>query len=93
MKMQQKNKECTRKFSPVIEKQKIIDIHERSTYQLLEQYKENSGATPKSYRATKKFHTTLFKKRYQSLYLEQLSLLTKRVGWKVTTIYSHITFE
>ena len=91
--MQQKNKECTTKFSPVIEKQKIIDIHERSTYQLLEQYKENSGATPKSYRATKKAHTTLFKKRYQSLYLEQLSLLTKRVGWKVTTIYSHITFE
>ena len=78
---------------PVIEKQKIIDIRERSTYQLLEQYKENSDGTPKSYRATKKAHTTLFKKRYQPLYLEHLSLLIKRVGRKVAKIYSHFIFE
>ena len=35
----------------------------------------------------------MFKKRYQSLYLEHLSLLIKRPVWKVTKIYSHITFE
>ena len=45
---------------PIIEKQKITDIYERSTNQLLEQYKENSDGTPKSYRATKKADATLF---------------------------------
>ena len=78
---------------PIIGKQKFIDIHERSTLQLLEQYKENSDGTPKSYRATKKAHATLFKKKYEPLYLEHLSLLIKRVVWKVTKIYWHITFE
>ena len=78
---------------PIIEKQKIINIHERPTYQILEQYKENSGGTPKSYRVTKKAHATLLKKRYQPLYLEHLSFLIKRVGWKVTKVYSRITFE
>ena len=94
MKMQHKNKEHITKFLlPSLKNKKTIDTHERSTYQLLEQHKENSDGTPKSYRATKKAHTTLFKKRYQPLYLEHFSLLIKRVGWKVTKIYSHITFE
>ena len=35
----------------------------------------------------------MFKKRFQPLYLEHLSLLIKRAGWKVTKIYSHFTFE
>ena len=34
---------------PIIEKQKIVDMRERSTSQLLEQYKENGDETPKSY--------------------------------------------
>ena len=34
---------------PIIEKQKIVDICERYTSQLLEQYKENGDETPKSY--------------------------------------------
>ena len=94
MKMRHKNKEHITKFLlPSLKNKKTIDTHERSTYQLLEQHKENSDGTPKSYRATKKAHTTLFKKRYQPLYLEHFSLLIKRVGWKVTKIYSHITFE
>ena len=80
-------------YPPIIEKQKIIGVHEKSTYQLLEQYKENSGGTIKSYRASKKAYATLFKKRYQPLYLEHLALLIKRAGWKVTKIYSHWTFE
>ena len=55
-------------YPPIIEKQKIIDVHERSTCQLLEQYKENSDGTIKSYKASKKAHATLFKKGYQPLY-------------------------
>ena len=30
-------------YPSIIEKQKIIDVHERSTYQLLEQYTENDS--------------------------------------------------
>ena len=80
-------------YPPIIQKQKIIDVHERSTYQLLEQYKGNRNGTIKSYRASKKAHATLFKIRYQPLYLEHLALLIKRAGWKVTKIYSYWTFE
>ena len=89
----QKQRACNEISPPITEKQKIIDIHERFTYQLLEQYKENGDGTPKSYRATKKAHAALFKKRYQPLHLEHLSLLIKSVGCKMTKIYSHITFE
>ena len=50
-------------YPPIIEKQKIIDVSERSTYQLLEQYTETGNDYPKNYRATKKAHATLFKKK------------------------------
>ena len=79
-------------YPPIIEKQKIIDVSERSTYQLLEQYTETGNGCPKSYRATKKAHATLFKKKYQPLYLKHLAFLIKRAGWIVTAIYSHWTF-
>ena len=79
-------------YPSIIEKQKIIDVHERSTYQLLEQHTENDSGEPKTYRTTQKAHTTLLKKRYQ-VYLQHLSLLIKRAGWEVKKIYSHWTFE
>ena len=50
-------------YPPIIEKQKILDVSERSTYHLLEQYTETSNGCPKNYRATKKAHATLFKKK------------------------------
>ena len=34
-------------YPSVIEKQKIIDVAERSTYQLIEQYSETSDGNPK----------------------------------------------
>ena len=80
-------------YPPIIEKLKIVDVSERSTYQLLEQYSETGNGCPKNYRATKKAHATLFKKRYQPLYLEHLAFLIKRAGWILTKIYSHWTFE
>ena len=80
-------------YPPIIENQKIIAVSERSPYQLLEQYTETSNSCPKNYRATKKAHTTLFKKRYQPLYLERLAFLIKRAGWTVAKIYSHWSFE
>ena len=35
----------------------------------------------------------LFKKKFIPLYLEDLVFLIKRVGWTVTKIHSHLTFE
>ena len=57
-------------YPSIIEKQKIIDVAERSVYQLMEQYTESRDGKPKSYCATKKAHATLFQKRFQPLYLE-----------------------
>ena len=50
-------------YPPIIEKQKIIDVHDRSTYQLLKQYRGNSDGTIKSYKASKKALATLLKKK------------------------------
>ena len=82
-------------YPSIIEKQKIIDVAERSrsVYQLIEQYTESADGKPRSYRSTKKAHATLFKKRFQPLYLEHLSFRINRAGWKVTKLYSHYSFE
>ena len=80
-------------YLSVIEKQIIIDVAERSVYQLIEQYNEADDGAPRSYCATKKEHATLFQKRFQPLYLEHLSFLINRAGWYVTKLYSHYSFE
>ena len=49
-------------YPPIIENQKIIDPCERSVCHLLEQYSSTEKGNPRSYRATKKAHATLFKK-------------------------------
>ena len=79
-------------YPPIIEKQKIIDPCERSVFQLLEQYIDGESS-PKSYRSTAKAHATLLKKNFLPMYLEDLAFCIKRAGWKVTKIYSHLTFE
>ena len=87
-------------YPSIIEKQKIIDVTERSVYQLIEQYNEAGDGEPRSYRVTKKAHATLFQKRFQPLYLKHLSFLINRAGWRltracwrVTKLYSHYSFE
>ena len=61
IKMQLKNQITYNEiYLPIIEKQKIINACERSIYQLLEQYSTTNKGKPKSYRATKKAHATMF---------------------------------
>ena len=79
-------------FPSVIEKQKVLEAYERSAYQLLELF-DKTKAKPKSYRCTPKPQADLFPKTFIPLSLEDLKFLTKRCRWKVTKIYSHITFE
>ena len=80
-------------YPPIIEKQKIIGPYERSVYQLIEQYAATEKGNPRTYRATKKAHTTLFKQKFHPMYLEHLCFVIKQAGWHVTKIYSHFTFE
>ena len=79
-------------YPPIIEKQKVIDPCERSTYQLLEQFVMGEKG-PSSYKKSAKAHANLFKKLFLPMYLEDLAFFIKRTGWKVTKIYVHLTFE
>ena len=66
---------------PIIEKKKIIDVYERSTYQLLEHYYELINDKVKSYTPTKKAHAALFQKKCFPMYIEYLAIVIKRLGW------------
>ena len=80
-------------FPPVIEKQKVLDADEQSTYQLLDMFDTTVEGKPKTYRCTPKSHTTMFPKKFIPLYLEDLRFLIKRAGWRVTKLYLHFEFE
>ena len=55
-------------YPPIIEKQKIIDLCERSVFQLLEQYVEGSNNNPLAYRATAKAHATILQKKISPIF-------------------------
>ena len=59
----------------------------------MEQYTGSGDGKSKPYRTTKEADATLFQKRFQPLYLEHLSFLINRAGWKVTKLYLHYSFE
>ena len=80
-------------FPPIIEKQNFLDANERSLFQLLELFDKTNDDKLKSYRCAAKSHARMFPKRFIPLYLEDLRFLIKRVGWVVTKLYSHFTFE
>ena len=80
-------------YSPVIEKQKVIDPCRRSVFQLLEQYIEGSINNPLAYHATAKAHATMLQKIFSRIYLEHLVFVIKRAGWEVTKIHAHLTCE
>ena len=83
---------CHKIFPPVIEKQNILEVYERSAYQLVEIF-DKTKKKPKSYHCTPKSHANLFPQSFIPLYLEDLRFLIKGCWWKVTKIYGHFTFE
>ena len=78
---------------PIIEKKKVLDVDERSTFQLLDMFDSTTEGKPKTYRCTPKSQAAMFPKTFIPLYLEDLRFFIKRAGWRVTKLYSHITFE
>ena len=79
-------------YPPIIEKQKVIDPCERSTYHLSEQFAMGKKR-PSSYKKSAKAHANLFKNFFLPMQLEDLAFCIKRAGWKVTKIHAHLTFE
>ena len=59
-------------FPPIIEKEKKIDVNERSLFQLLELFAKTEEGKAKIYRCTAKSHATLFPKKCIPLYIEDL---------------------
>ena len=79
-------------YLSIVEKKKIIDSCERSVFQLLEQHVEGENKNPLAYCETAKAHATMLKKIIP-MYLEHLAFVIKKVGWKITKIHAHLTFE
>ena len=80
-------------YPPIIEKHRIIDPCERSTFQLIEQFIMRENNVPKAYISTAKAHANLFRKNFLPMYLEDLVFCIKRAGWEVTKIHAHLTFK
>ena len=80
-------------YPPIIEKQKIIHHVKDQFISYFEQYSTTAKGKPRSYRAPKKTHATMFKNRFQPTYLEQIFFAVVRAGWKIRKIYTHYTFE
>ena len=63
-------------YPPIIEKQKTIDLCERSVFQLLEKFVKSEKG-PRAYRVSAKAHANLFKKFFLPIYLEDLVFVLK----------------
>ena len=74
---------------PFIEKNTKIEPNERSVYQLLEFYSEDTRGNPKNYKVLAKAHSNLLPKKLVPLYLEEIKFSVLRCGWKVTKLYKH----
>ena len=70
----------------------MLDPTEKLVFQLSETLRM-SDKNPLPFESTVKRHTTMLEKKIIPLYLEHLSFLIKRPGWRVTKVYSHYTFE
>ena len=80
-------------FPPFTEKQSRVEANERSVYQLVELYSEDSRGNPKSYKVSAKSHSNLLPKRCIPLYLEEIKFAILRCGWKVTKLYKDYYFD
>ena len=63
-------------YPPIIEKQKTIDLCERSVFQLLEKFVKSEKG-PRAYCVSAKADANLFKKFFLPIYLEDLVFVLK----------------
>ena len=80
-------------FPPFTDKQTRTEANERSVFQLLELYSEDTKGAPRNYKITSKCHSNLLPTPCVPMYLEELKFAIVRCGWKVTKLYKHYYFE
>ena len=81
-------------YTPLFKKKKVLDLSQRSVFQLLEANRKNKDENRlNSYKCNRETKTTKGKKILIPLYLEHIRFLVKRAGPTVTKIHSHYTFE
>ena len=71
-----------------------MEPYERSTLQLMSIIQRNEDKDKiNSFTYTSKTQSTLRKKKFIPLYVEDLHFLIKRAGWLVTHIHEHYSFK
>ena len=81
-------------YPPIFEKNKKMELLERSTIQLLIiMVRSEDKEKINCFLYSSKTHSTLKAKKYINFYAEDLHFLITGAGWLVTHIYKHYTFE
>ena len=80
-------------YTPIFEKNKVIQAHQRSVLQLMTVLNRNEDKDLiNNFKSNAKTHSTLGDKKFIPLYAEHVYFLVKRAGWLVSKIYQHFTF-
>ena len=81
-------------YTPVFDKNKVIQAQHRSVLQLMSVISCNEEKDlVRTFNANEKTHSTLEEKKFIPLYAEHIHFLVKRAGWLDTKVYQHFTFE
>ena len=86
----QETKLLTTKYIHLLLKNKKLLIHVKGQcINYLNNIQQLKKGNPRTYRATKKAHASMFKMKFEPTYLEQILFAVNRAGWHVKSI--HVT--
>ena len=80
-------------YTPKFEKKKVVKPFERSVLQLMSVMVKNKKDLLNTFKFNEKTHSTMNKKFFLPLHVEDLHFLIKRTGWLIKKIYGHCIFE
>ena len=81
-------------YTPIFEKNKVIQAHQRSALQFMSVLNRNKDKDLiNNFKSSAKTRSTLDEQKFIPLYAEHIHFLIKRAGLLVTKIYQHFTFE
>ena len=80
-------------YTPIFEKEKIIEPQHRPVFQLMPIINRNEEKDiTRQMKASAKTQVTLEEKKFIPLYAEHIHFVVKRACWLVTKIHQHFTF-
>ena len=81
-------------YTPIFEKNKVIQVDRRSLAQLMTVLNKNEEKDlVNNFKSNAKTHSTRDDKKFIPLYAEHIRFLMKRAGWLVTKIYQPLSSE